>query len=295
MTHLATIRQTGSEKIQYPHKGLIAEVDSGRHLILREIADKQIFVFDGDGVLWRGNSPITGVKETLSRLRAEGRRVTLLTNNSTRSRSQFAQKACELLQYSIEEEAIVNSSYAAARFLRQRFSSRSLVLPLGEEGLSMELECAGFKVIQSVKEGQPTAVVVGMDRYITYDKIRQALRGIISGALFVATNPDPTFPTEDGFDPGAGASVGAVSGACGKAPDIIIGKPNPLILTQSLDEWGVKPRDAVMIGDRLSTDILCAQRAGVFSVLVRTGVNEPENPEIVPDLTLNDVTELFEN
>ena len=260
-----------------------------------ELKNKLLFIFDADGVLWKGDTAIDEVRETLNRIRDFGGKVTLLTNNSTKSRNDFVEKTERVLQFSLEKDDVVNSSYATALYLQQHFKPGSYVLPVGEQGINLELEEAGFRIIHSVKQGKPVAVVVGMDRYIIYDKIRQALRAILAGAKFIATNPDPTFPVPDGLDPGAGASVGAVSGACGKPPDIIVGKPNPLILTLSLEKWNESPKNAVMIGDRLSTDILCANRANITSVHVLTGIEEQNDGSIMPDLTVGDLSELFED
>jgi len=262
-------------------------------LLRSELQEKRIFIFDADGVLWKGENAIEEAKTALNRIRELGGRVTLLTNNSTKSRNDFVVKIRKVLQFSLEKDDIVNSAYATALYLQQHFDPGSCVLPVGEQGINIELEEAGFRIIHSVKQGTPVAVVVGMDRHITYDKIRQALRAILAGAIFIATNPDPTFPVPDGLDPGAGASVGAVAGACGRPPDLIIGKPNPLILTLALEKWDEKPEHAVMIGDRLSTDILCANKAKITAIHVLTGVSEANDGSISPDFTLNTLSELF--
>ena len=118
------------------------------------------------------------------------------------------------------------------------------------------------------------------------------------GALFIATNQDPTFPTEDGFLPGAGTIVAAISTAVGRKPDIVVGKPHPLAMKITLETAGCDASEVVMVGDRLDTDIQVGRQAGVFSVLVLSGVTtrthlrKLRNPAQRPDRVLDDVTGL---
>jgi len=134
------------------------------------------------------------------------------------------------------------------------------------------LRLAGF----SLSENEPVDfVVVGLDRGFDYQKLLKAQRAILSGAEFLATNPDPTFPTEEGLIPGAGSIVAAVERATGRRPKVI-GKPEPFMLELALRLSGARREECVVVGDRLDTDILAGNRAGMITVLVLTGVTTEE-------------------
>jgi HAD superfamily hydrolase (TIGR01450 family) len=134
---------------------------------------------------------------------------------------------------------------------------------------------------------------------MTYAKIARAQRAIMAeGALFIATNQDPTFPVENGFQPGAGTIVAAISTAVSRPPDIVVGKPHPLAMQITLETAGCKPSEVLMVGDRLDTDIQVGRQAGVYSVLVLSGVTSRarlkavHDPMQKPDCVINDVTGL---
>jgi 4-nitrophenyl phosphatase len=138
--------------------------------------------------------------------------------------------------------------------------------------------------------------VVGLDTGFTYEKLRLASAAIRAGAKFIATNADATLPTERGLVPGCGSIVAAIAAASGVMP-IVIGKPEPLLIQKAVEHLGVDKSDAVMIGDRLDTDIIAGHRAGLLTVLVLTGVSTrsevPSSP-ILPDLVFNDLPSLLE-
>lgn len=211
-----------------------------------------------------------GAAQALESLKARGH-VILLTNNSTRSRSDTARRLRER-GLSISAENVVTSSYVAARYLKEKFGPRR-VWPLGEAGLREELAAAGHS-LTSPQEAE--WIVAGMDRALSYHKLTQALRGLLGGARFLATNRDATFPTPEGLLPGAGATVGAVEGM-GFPPELVVGKPSPIAFHIALEVAGVEPEAALMVGDRLETDILGAQGVGMDTALVLTGVSRIED------------------
>jgi len=246
------------------------------------------FIVDVDGVLVKGGEPLPGAAAALAALTELGR-VIILTNNSTRSRAQTA-AALRALGFAVTAEMVVTSSYIAARWLRER-EGRVRVWVIGEEGLIKELSAAGH-VLSPPEEAE--WVVAGMDRALTYEKLADALRALLSGARFLATNRDGTFPTPAGLLPGAGAVVGAIEGM-GFPPETVVGKPSPIAFEIALEVAGVSPREALMIGDRLDTDILGAQRAGLDTALILTGVSRAEDIErrgIVPTTVARDLGEL---
>lgn len=246
------------------------------------------FILDVDGVLVKGSEPIPGAREALRRLKEHGR-VVLLTNNSTRSRDQTARRLSRL-GFDVSPEEVVTSSYVAARYLREEFGPRK-VWVIGEAGLSEELAAAGHPL---VPPEDAEWIVAGMDRNLTYEKLAQALTGLLSGARFLATNRDATFPTPEGLLPGAGAVVGAIEGM-GFPPEQVVGKPSAIAFRIAMEVAEAEPERALMVGDRLETDVLGAQRAGLATALVLTGVSRLEDVRrlgIVPSWVAEDLPAL---
>jgi len=227
-------------------------------------------ILDVDGVLVKGREPIPGAQEALKLLRKHGR-VLLLTNNSTRSRAETARRLSQL-GLAVSPEEVVTSSYVAARYLRDKFGP-SRVWVVGEEGLREELSLAGHTLVDPERADW---IVAGMDRELSYRKLCLALQGLLAGARFLATNRDATFPTSEGLLPGAGATVGAIEGM-GFPPEQVVGKPSPVAYQIALEVAGVPPKEALMIGDRLETDILGAQRVGIDTCLVLSGISRRED------------------
>ncbi|NOX44301.1 MAG: HAD-IIA family hydrolase [Caldiserica bacterium] len=253
-----------------------------------DVGNYRAFIVDVDGVLVKGGEPLPGAARALAGLRELGR-VIILTNNSTRSRAQTAE-ALRSLGFPVTQEMVVTSSYIAARWLLER-EGRVRVWVIGEDGLVAELSSAGH-VLSPPREAE--WVVAGMDRALTYGKLADALRALLAGARFLATNRDGTFPTPEGLLPGAGAVVGAIEGM-GFPPETVVGKPSPIAFEIALEVAGASPAEALMIGDRLDTDILGAQRAGLDTALILTGVSREEDIErrgIVPTMVARDLGDL---
>ena len=253
------------------------------------------FVFDLDGVIWRGQSAIAGAAPSLKWLRARGKRCAFASNNSTRAPAQFAEK---LAQMGIEAAPaeVVTSTSATIAYLRAHFARGARVGIVGEAGLRAQLENGGFDVVEAT--GAVEAVVAGLARAFTYADLARAQRQILDGAAFIATNRDATFPVEDGVKPGAGAIVAAIETASGRAP-LTMGKPEPAMLLQVMRDFGLEAHQIALIGDRLDTDIACAHRAGMGAIWVATGVNSWEQAraaqgEQKPDLLLEDLPALVE-
>ena len=219
------------------------------------------FVVDIDGVLLRGSEPVEGAPETVAELRRHGR-VLFLTNNSTRSRAQHAEKLCTL-GIEAREEEVLSSAYAAARYVAERHR-RAYVI--GERGLREELRRCGV----GIGGRRCGAVVVGLDRRFTYGKLARALRHLLEGAELVATNRDRTLITEHGLIPGAGAVVAAVEVASGKRATVA-GKPSEIMAKLVLERLEVEPSRVLLIGDKVETDIAMGRRLGMRTALVSEG------------------------
>ncbi|RME89123.1 MAG: HAD-IIA family hydrolase, partial [Anaerolineae bacterium] len=218
-------------------------------------------LLDMDGVLWRGEQPIGDLPAIFDRIRALNLGFMLVTNNSTRTPAHYLEK---LRHFGVvlEPWQVINSSQAVAALLRERFPQGGEVYVVGEIGLLDALREAGFHPSTDEQvPHSPLAVVAGMDRTLTYAKIDRAARLIRGGVPFYATNPDKTFPTPEGLTPGAGTVLAAISAASGKEP-LIAGKPSPYLFRIALQRLDVSPLEALVVGDRLETDIAGGQAAG---------------------------------
>ncbi|QAA76405.1 MAG: hypothetical protein BIP78_0639 [Candidatus Bipolaricaulis sibiricus] len=230
------------------------------------------FILDIDGVLVRGGRPLPGVSEALARLRERGP-VVLLTNNSTQSR-RGAEARLRERGLPVGEGEVIPSSYVAARYLRSAHG-RVQFWALGERGIVEEMELAGHRFVEP---GQAEWVVAGMDRDLTYAKLQDALQALLAGARLLATNRDPTYPTETGLVPGGGAVVGALEGM-GFSSEVVVGKPSPIAYRVALEVLGVPPREALMVGDRLDTDIAGGHGVGMDTAFVLSGISTAEEVE----------------
>ncbi|MEM2282862.1 MAG: HAD-IIA family hydrolase [Candidatus Hadarchaeales archaeon] len=246
-------------------------------------------IVDLDGVLWWGKKPIQGAAEALQELQRRGKKLAFLTNNSTLSRMDCKRRLWKLgLQ--VELERIVTSSYGAALYLKAEHAARVYVI--GERGLKEELKLAGIKMVDG-EAGGITHVVVGLDRKLTYNKLVAGMRAILSGAKFVATNRDCSFPSERGLLPGAGAIVSSLEAASGRSPDVVIGKPEPFLIRLALKALGSQPRTTALVGDRIETDFQAAKRAGLKMILVLTGVTKELGRGPKPDLVVKSLGDLL--
>jgi 4-nitrophenyl phosphatase len=252
------------------------------------------FIFDMDGVLYRGNHQLPGVVDLINALVIRDIPYMLATNNSMSTPEMYVEK---LGKMGIETEpaSILTSATATRINLMETTKPGDKIFVIGMPALSDQL----FIDVEYVRAGDEdediAAVVMGLDLEFTYAKLKRGNRAIRAGAAFVATNADATLPTEEGLVPGAGSVVSAMQTASGVKP-VMIGKPEPTTIMMSAKAMGLEPSDCVMIGDRLDTDILAGSRAGTLTALVLTGVStrdEIATAEALPDLVFSDLTALL--
>lgn len=250
-----------------------------------------LVVIDLDGVVYRGKEVVPYAPQTITYLRRQGHRIYFLTNNSALTREGFKRR---LLRHGVDcrKEEIMSSGYATVLFLKKKKGVKGNIFVIGGKGLSREMEAAGFRVVKRYIH-KIDYVVVGMDRDFRYRDLYTAQQAILKGALFVATNADPTYPVEDGVLPGAGAMVSAIRISTATSP-IIIGKPNPFILKEILRETNIPPSNTILIGDRLDSDILLGKRCRVKTVLVLTGITKERElrnvrKDRMPDYVIKDL------
>lgn len=247
-------------------------------------------LFDLDGVLYRGEGAVPSAPPTLAELRRRGVRPVFLTNNSSRTPLQVAEK---LRGIGIEAEPgeVVTSALATAELLAERGGGRAFVI--GQDGVREALSDAGIAIVDGDPE-EADLVVVGYDGGATYGSLKRASLLVQRGARLVATNADGSYPAADGLWPGAGALLAVITTTTGAEPEIV-GKPfAPLFEAGRRRGGGGRP---LVVGDRLDTDIEGAARLGWDSMLVLTGVSGREDVErlgIVPTVIAEDVSALLE-
>ncbi len=246
------------------------------------IDDLEAILVDLDGVIWIGSKPIEENLKALKKLMGKGIMALFLTNNSTRSRALY-RETLKRLGIEVSPEMILTSGFLASEWLRQREGSTEVYM-IGEEGLMEELILAGHRVLTISDVERAKAVVVGLDRNLNYVKLRAAVRALLRGALFIATNTDHLIPVEDGLDPGAGSIVAALERASGRSVDYIAGKPNPWIVEYIINKYRISRKGLAVIGDRFDTDMKLAADSGVKGVLVLTGFTSEKDIESGEDL-----------
>ncbi|MGE5601545.1 MAG: HAD-IIA family hydrolase [Nitrososphaerales archaeon] len=250
------------------------------------------FIFDMDGVIYRGKRVLPCAPEFVARLRRDHVPFLFLTNNSTAPPRDVADRLADM-GIDAKPVDIISSAEATASYLaEQRPGCRVLVV--GETGIRHALTAMGFTL--TADHGRAEAVVVGMDREATYARLKEASLAIQAGALFLATNRDASLPSEEGLIPGAGSLVGMLEIASGRQATSI-GKPAAGIFRRALARLGAPAETAACIGDRPETDILGGQAAGLRTIAMLTGVaqrHEFESMQPPPDWIFDDLCELQE-
>jgi HAD superfamily hydrolase (TIGR01450 family) len=249
------------------------------------------WLFDLDGTIYRGDALVPGAADTVAALRADGRRVAFLSNKPLQTRADYARKLTGLGVPAVPDD-VINSSLVLARHLAT-LDPGAPIFVIGEPPLLAELRTHGFEVRS---DHRVRWVVIAFDRTFDYAKLNTALQAVRQGARLIATNPDRTCPTEDGEIPDCAGMTAAVEAVTGAHVEIVVGKPSPIILDVALAGLGVPPAEAVIVGDRIETDIVMGKRLGLATVLVLSGVTRAGDPriaEIAPDLVLPSIRDLL--
>lgn len=238
-------------------------------------------ILDMDGVLWRADAPIGDLPVIFDRIQAKGLKVAFATNNGTRTPEMYMERLAGF-GVQIEPWQVVTSALAVAEMLDKDLLptttseggsiTRPKVFAIGETGVMNALREKGFEPLAVEEAENAQAVVVGIDRQINFIKMMEAALLVRRGIPFYGTNPDKTFPTPRGEIPGAGAWISVITTATGVEP-VIVGKPKPYILQLARERLGTKLDETLVVGDRLETDILGGQNAGMPVALVLSGVS----------------------
>jgi HAD superfamily hydrolase (TIGR01450 family) len=252
-----------------------------------------VALLDLDGVVYLGPDAVPGVPAALEAARAGGMRLGFVTNNAARPPEDVARHLREL-GIPAESSDVITSAQAAATVVADRCGPGAPVLPVGGPGVAAALAAAGLAVVQRA-EDRPVAVVQGYGIDVSWAQLAEAVVAVRAGARHVATNADPTIPSQRGPLPGNGALVRVVSDVTGQPP-LVTGKPDPAMHEECVRRTGA--RRPLVVGDRLDTDIEGARRAGAAGLLVLTGVTDPAallaaRPEQRPDLLASDASGLL--
>ncbi len=252
-----------------------------------------------DGVIYAGNELLPGAQAFIAHLQAEGTPFLFLTNNSSRTPGQYAEKLATLGIY-VGQDHVLTSALATAAWLKaeearqsEEGSGDANVLVIGERGLQEALTDYGFHLVDDHK--QADYVVVGFDSSFTYAKAREAALAVRRGAPLIATNTDASLPTEQGEIPGAGSIIAMLETATGVKAKVI-GKPEPGIFMQALARLGTRAEETAIIGDRYETDIVGGHRAGLKTIGVLCGVTSAQRfatADPQPDWVFADLSELL--
>jgi len=255
-----------------------------------ELSEIRNLLIDMDGILYRGQTGLPGGPELIAFLREHGLPYLLVTNNSTLTPAQFVVRLSKM-GIQVSQDLIMTSGVATAAYLATLAPPGTRINVVGEAALIEELEKRGF-----VMAGRDAEYVVcGWDKGINFDKLKTACLAIRDGATFIGTNADKTYPLEKDLIPGAGSILASLIAATDVDP-IVVGKPEPIIIEQSLRMLGASAEETAILGDRLDTDILGGHRAGIATIMLLTGVSTAEEAaayEAPPDLILDDLPALI--
>jgi len=223
----------------------------------------------------REENAIPGADRFLARLRELELPFLVLTNNSIYTRRDLAARL-RASGLDVPEDSIFTSALATARFLEEQRPGGT-AFAIGEAGLTTALHDAGY----TLTERDPDYVVLGETRTYSFERISRAIRLIVAGARFIATNPDATGPTPDGPLPATGSVAALISRATGVDP-YFVGKPNPLMMRTALNTLDAHSETTAMIGDRMDTDVVSGLEAGLQTILVLSGVTTRAEAERYP-------------
>jgi 4-nitrophenyl phosphatase len=255
----------------------------------------QSIILDMDGVLWRDETPIGDLSKIFNRIRARGLKFAFATNNGSKTPEQYLEKL-SALGVAAEPWQVITSALGTARLVREKIPRGAPVFVLAGDGVKVALQEEGYELASVETAESAQAVVMGVDREISFTKMSEAALLVRRGVPFYATNPDKTFPTPRGQIPGAGAWISVIVTATNVEP-IFAGKPFPFMMEMALERLGTKKENTLVVGDRLETDIAAGQAVGCPTALVLSGVSTRAQADAwtpPPGLIVQDLDALME-
>ena len=251
--------------------------------------EKKGFICDMDGVIYHGNRLLPGVIEFIEWLQSEGKQYLFLTNNSGSTPKELQNKLARM-GLNVPETCFYTSALATARFLKEQAPGCSAYV-LGEAGLLNALYDVGI----TMNDVNPDYVVIGEGKAYSLDTITKAVNLVMKGAKLIGANSDANGPMEDGIVPACRALVAPIEVATGKQA-YFCGKPNPLMMRSGLKMLGCHSGEAVMIGDRMDTDVISGLESMIDTVLVLSGVTSRDMLDdfpYVPTYVMNGVGDIL--
>lgn len=259
----------------------------------RKVKDKNLYLFDIDGTLLLGDKVIDGCREIIEEINKQGKKYIFITNNSTKTAQEYVKKF-RSLGIETKEENFITAFTATINYLKKNFKRKKVFL-LGTKSLKEELERNDIIATDKYEEDICCALA-SFDTELTYKKLEDICRVLRNDSVtYLATNPDMVCPVENGYIPDCGSICSMIENAVKRKP-IYIGKPNTLMIEISLKETNTNKEDAIIIGDRLNTDILCGLKSGVDTAAVFTGETnkeEIEASEYKPTHIFNSVKDIY--
>ena len=254
----------------------------------------KLFLFDMDGTLYLGDRLYDFTQRLLSEIREQGKRYLFVTNNSSKSVSDYVKKLARL-GISASEEVFLTSSQATCYYLEENHKNDRLYV-CGTQSLKEELRKHGFVITDKLDEVD--CIVMGFDTELTFQKLEDVCKLLFANPEipYIATNPDYVCPTEYGSVPDCGSVCDMIYNATKLRP-LVIGKPSPLMPQLAMKKYDCLPEETVMIGDRIYTDIKSGLNAGVQTVLVLSGETTKEILDASlekPHMVLDDAGQMIE-
>ncbi len=258
------------------------------------LKDKKLFLLDIDGTVCKGEQLISGTREFLEDLKESGGQYVFITNNATKSISDYI-ASFQKMGIPSDYSNFITASYATVQYLKQHHRGE-LIYVLGTRSFLRELKRSGIRVTTDWEDEGITCVLVSYDNQLTYEKLEDTCRILMSPKVdYLATNPDYVCPVEFGYVPDCG-SICEMLGHAVKRTPYFIGKPETAMVEFALRQNHFTREETLVVGDRLYTDILCGHNAGVETALVLTGeatAEEAKKAETAPDYIFASIGELY--
>ena len=259
---------------------------------MSDLKNKKLFLLDMDGTIYLDNDLFDGTLDFLDYVRNSGGRYLFVTNNSSKSVSAYVEKL-KRIGIPATEDDFLTSTDATILYIKNKYQGRKFY-SFGTQSFTEQLRASGIDVVTDI-EDDVFGIVMGNDNELTFKKLEDTCKLLLRDIVYIATNPDWVCPTSFGYVPDCGSVAEMLYRATGKRP-VFIGKPNPEMLLLAMEKFGYKKDEAVMVGDRLYTDIASGYNAGIDTVFVLSGegtLEDLKNTDTPPTYVMKNIRELY--